>query len=286
MLKIISKIVYKILFYLNKILNFLFKKDFLSWFSVFLTEDSYKSKLIHKNLIKFYCPNPLVVSRVKNLFYDEPETLEWIDSFDKTKKIVFWDIGANIGLYSIYATLKFKNINVVSFEPSFNNLPILSRNIFINNLQNKITICQIPLSEKINKFLKMSEESFLEGSAMNSFGTDKNFEGKKLNFKNQYKIFGTNINYLLDNKILEIPNYIKIDVDGIEDKILKGGNVYLKNKALKEILVEVNENYSKQLFNVNKILVDSGFKMIWKKQVESIVINTKFEKTFNYLYTK
>jgi len=286
MLKIISKIVYKILFYLNKILNFLFKKNFLSWFSIFLAEDSYKSKLIHKSLIKFYCPNPLIISRVENLFYDEPETLEWIDSFDNTKKIVFWDIGANIGLYSIYATLKFKNISVVSFEPSFNNLPILSRNIFINNLQNKITICQIPLSEKINKFLKMSEESFLEGSAMNSFGTDKNFEGKKLNFKNQYKIFGTNINYLLDNKILEIPNYIKIDVDGIEDKILKGGNVYLKNKALKAILVEVNENYSKQLFNVNKILVGSGFKMIWKKQVESIVINTKFEKTFNYLYKK
>ena len=31
-----------------------------------------------------------------------------------------------------------------------------------------------------------------------------------------YQTLGTSINYLIDNKILEVPNYIKIDVDGIE----------------------------------------------------------------------
>ena len=63
------------------------------------------------------------------LLTKEPETLEWIDQF-KGDKIVFWDIGANVGLYSIYAALKHKDIQIISFEPSVNNLRVLSRNIY------------------------------------------------------------------------------------------------------------------------------------------------------------
>ncbi len=40
-------------------------------------------------------------TRVNNIFTDEPETINWINNFDENNKINFWDIGANIGLYSI-----------------------------------------------------------------------------------------------------------------------------------------------------------------------------------------
>ena len=36
----------------------------------------------------------------------------------------------------------------------------------------------------------------------------------------KYNLYGTSINSLIANKILQIPNYIKIDVDGIEHLIL------------------------------------------------------------------
>ena len=61
----------------------------------------------------------------KRLFKKEPETISWINNFYKfkiNKKIKFWDIGANIGVYSIYAGKKYKNIEIVSFEPSTSNL--------------------------------------------------------------------------------------------------------------------------------------------------------------------
>ena len=45
-----------------------------------------------------------------------------------------------------------------------------------------------------------------------------------------YSLFGTNIFYLIKNKILKIPQYIKIDVDGIEHLILKGAGRYLREK--------------------------------------------------------
>ena len=41
--------------------------------------------------------------------------------------------------------------------------------------------------------------------------------------KNMYRLFGTSIDDLIMNKILEVPNYIKIDVDGIEHLILGVG---------------------------------------------------------------
>ena len=61
--------------------------------------------------------------------------------------------------------------------------------------------------------------------------------------------------YLIENKFLEIPDHIKIDVDGIEHLILEGGNRVLNNKKIKSFSIEINEilaqNQSK-LLNVHK----------------------------------
>ena len=62
----------------------------------------------------------------------------------------------------------------------------------------------------------MNENNFIAGGALNTFGETYNFEGQKFESEMKYTILGTSINYLLENKILEIPDYIKIDVDGIE----------------------------------------------------------------------
>ena len=58
-----------------------------------------------------------------------------------------------MGFYSIYAAKIHKNIDVVSFEPSSSNLRILSRNISINNLEDKIGINTLPLGIKTLNFL-------------------------------------------------------------------------------------------------------------------------------------
>ena len=50
---------------------------------------------------------------------------------------VFFDIGANTGIYSIYAGIQKSKLKVFTFEPSATNLALLSRNIFLNNLSKK-----------------------------------------------------------------------------------------------------------------------------------------------------
>ena len=223
---------------------------------------------------------------METFFTKEPETLEWIDSFDDNSKIIFWDIGANIGLYSIYAALKFKNIEVVSFEPSTSNLRVLSRNISINKLENKIKINQFPLTNKENQYLMMKEGDFVEGGALNSFGEDFNFEGNSFNAQNNYQVYGTTINYLLNNNILLIPDYIKIDVDGLEHFILEGGDKFLGDKKVKSISIEINENFIDQYDSIQKYMKQFNFVFKHKKHSDLFAGTGSFSKTYNYVFEK
>ncbi len=286
MIKKISYLLYKIIKIFDDLVFFIFKKKFLIHFSDFFNEDFYQNVEINKKKTIFFSPNKVINWRVNTLFSKEPETIEWIDNFDTSNSNIFWDIGANIGLYSIYAVQRHENLKVISFEPSTSNLRVLSRNISINNLNSKIIINQIPLSDKKNVHISMYEPEFTEGWAMNSYGTPTDYEGKNFQPKQKYNLFGTNINFLLDNKILDIPNYIKIDVDGIEHKILKGADKYLKNKNIRSISIEINENYSSQFNEILKTLSDCDFHIKHKKHASIYDKDEKFSKLFNYVFEK
>ena len=179
MVRKLSFIFYKLLFYIDKLFKILTKRSFLIWFKDFIDNDFYKKKKILNNDVYFFAPNQLITWRVDTLFSTEPETIEWIDSFEKKDDLIFWDIGANIGLYSIYNSIKNKSSSTIAFEPSTSNLRVLSRNISINKLENLIKIFPIPLTNKENKFLLMKEGEFMEGAALNTFGETFNFEGKE-----------------------------------------------------------------------------------------------------------
>ena len=277
-IKKIFYLIYKVFYFIDIIFNKIIKKRYLYWFREFLEEDSYKSIEIENKKLNFFIPNEITNWRVHTFFTKEPETLNWIDSFSGDK-IVFWDIGANIGLYSIYAASKHSNIEIISFEPSVNNLRILSRNIYKNKLVSKIKIFQLPLSDDKNIFSSMNEAEFTEGWSMSAFGETTNYEGLEFSPKHNYQIFGTNINYLLDNKFLPFPNYIKIDVDGLEHKILNGANKFLNNADLKSLLIELNRDFSEQFDTVQNIMKTNNFKSyLIDQNKKKIVSNFIFKK--------
>ena len=287
MIKKLSYFFYRIIKISDGLFKFLTKRSILIWFRDFIEKDSYKNIFILEKEIKFFVPNQLTEWRVSSFFDKEPETLEWIDSFPEKNNFIFWDVGANIGLYSIYNTLKNTNSKTICFEPSTSNLRVLSRNISINNLENSIKIFSIPLTNKENTFLTMNEGDFIEGGALNSFGENFNFEGQKFISKNKYQLFGTTINYLLKNNLLEVPDYIKIDVDGIEHLILEGASEYLENKKIKSLSIEINENFMDQYQKVIAIMKKNEFKILHKKHNEKIFgSHSKFSNTFNYVFKR
>ena len=287
MIKKFSFIIFSILVFFDKIFKILIKKSFLIWFNDFTQETSYKSIKILDKKIKFFCPNQLIEWRTKTLFTKEPETIEWIESFEKKENLIFWDIGANIGLYSIYNSLKNPNSITIAFEPSSSNLRVLTRNISINNLEKNIKIVPIPLTNKENIFQMMNESNFVEGGALNTFGEKFDFEGKKFKPTMKYNLFGTTMNYFIENSILDIPDYIKIDVDGIEHFILEGGDKFLNNEKIKSLSVEINENFKEQYSRVLNLMEKYNFKILHKKHNTILHSETsKFKNTYNYIFIK
>ena len=131
----------------------------------------------------------------------------------------------------------------------------------------------------------MNEPNFIEGSSLNTFGEKFNFEGKNFLAKQKYKIFGTTIDTMVDNGYLDIPNYVKIDVDGLEHLILEGGDKMFNNKKIRSVLIEVNENFKVQKEKVLKFMLDHNFKLLAKENTPEN-LSDKFIKTFNYRFEK
>ena len=87
--------------------------------------------------LKLYTPNWRCRYGAESFSTKEPETLKWIDEYGGDG--VLFDIGANVGLYSLYYAAT-KNSKVYAFEPSVFNVGLLAKNIHINNLEHLIQI--------------------------------------------------------------------------------------------------------------------------------------------------
>jgi len=190
------------------------------------------------------------IDRGKSFFSNEPETIDWINNFKKNS--FFLDIGANIGIYSLYAGVK--NHRVISIEPESANFFSLNLNIADNELKNNIKSYpySIDNSNKIsNLFLRTSKIGGSGNSVNEAIGDDEKLF-------NPVYVQGT-ITITVDKLISQLkikPNYIKIDTDGNELNIVKGMEHCLKNKKLLSVLIEINpiiKNYKKiiNIFNKN-----------------------------------
>ena len=279
---------FKAIILIDEFLYLIFKKNFKYNLASFLNKELIVKKKIKTKSLILYSPSKLIKWRIDTLFSKEPKTLEWIDNFEKyVDKPIFWDIGSNIGLYSIYAAIDNSNTKVISFEPSPSNLSILSKNISFNNLEERIFICQNPITKKESDYFKFVESSIEPGNSINTLISEEanglilDKSGKKLN----YYLFSNSLNYFIKNSILEIPNFIKIDVDGNEHEILEGARAFLDNKKIVSILVEIDDNKTKNKNEIIDLTSKHGFEIKQKDRLTSDE-SSNFYHTYNYIFFK
>jgi FkbM family methyltransferase len=145
----------------------------------------------------------------------EPQTRNWFINNIKNSDIVF-DVGANIGMYSILFS-QYSN-NTYCFEPTQTYDNFLKPNLDKNQIKNVKTF-KLALSDKIGNF---NENIFMiwgENPVHDNFN------------------FTTLDDFSTKNNV--IPNYIKIDVDGYDFEVLKGAkNLLLNNNII--VCVEIN----------------------------------------------
>jgi FkbM family methyltransferase len=235
-----------------------------------------KTTQINLNLtpMRFHSPNWITRYRAKTIFSKEPETIAWINSMEEGS--ILWDIGANVGTFSIIAASR--KINVVAVEPSFMNIELLNRNVISNEVTDFVTVVPIGLGRKtaiVNFF--MTSSYFTWGGAHNSVGSNVGAGGKSLKDAIRTQAICFSVDQLVEVLNLPSPHHLKIDVDGLEIEVLKGATNTLKK--IKTVLVEVDSEFSGHVVGVEEILKSNGLikffsgavsngshNQIWRKQ--------------------
>ena len=234
--------------------------------------------IVHQNIeLKLFVPDELNDWRAITFASKEPETLAWIDTFENSS--VFWDVGANIGLYSIYAAEK-KSCKVVAIEPSIFNLEILAKNIALNKAERLVTIFPIALTNQNSQGL-FSMSSDEVGGALSTFGKEYGYDGKKLDFKFQFQGIGMRMDNAVDLWGLDQPDYVKVDVDGIEHLVLEGFGEKLKK--VKSLLIEVNKDFKEQAAAIEHLMIKHDFNLLTEHPLTSLNIAGQ---TFNQIWAK
>ena len=239
--------------------------------------------MVRKYLLTFFTPNDVCKFRADTFSVKEPETLEWIEEFGSGGKVLF-DIGANVGIYSIYHCL-LNGGNAVAFEPSFFNLRMLMKNVNVNKCEKLITIIANPLSDS-DGVAEFKNGNTHEGGALSAFGVGYGVDGKGINEAVSANVMGFTLDTLKNLEFLKVnPNLIKIDVDGIEHLILNGAVEVLLSAECESILVEVNDGFKKQAKRVSENLNKCGFSLREKKHGE-MFDHGKYAAIYNQIWVK
>jgi FkbM family methyltransferase len=168
----------------------------------------------------------------------EPDTLDWIDTFFKEGDTIY-DVGANIGQYSLYAAKKLKgNATFLAFEPEALNFAKLNKNILLNDLGECFTAYGLAVSDHmaIDHFYS---KAFKTGAALHALGRSITQGEKPFDPQNRQGVMAVSLDDLTGAFGLPFPNHIKVDVDGIEDRIVRGATQTLQDQRLKTFLIEV-----------------------------------------------
>lgn len=210
------------------------------------------------NVARFLTPTNLTWFRADTLFSKEPETIQWIDAF--TASSVFWDVGANVGTYSVYALSRHADLRVVAIEPSPLNIELLVRNVASNDFSgNRFSLVPLALTD-VTRESRFSLTNVDLGGALNAFGVDYGHDGKSISSVISYETIGVALDDLVESFGLAPPNYLKIDVDGIEHLVLRGGAALLRRPELKAVLIELNTAFREQYEGCLEMLAAAGLR--------------------------
>ena len=223
-------------------------------------------------------------NRAVSFFRKEPETLRWIDSFKAQAggdqpAFVFFDIGANIGIYSMYAAVKYPKAKVISFEPESQSFSSLCKNASSNDLVN-INPYQFAISDNTG-IGKIWVSLMSAGAGAASLGGEYELMKKKNNTIFHQGVYYASIDDLVFNSNFPFPAFIKVDVDGIEGAILSGARRVMNDDRFKSLLVEIQFKAEGDVSLIDKPLRAMGLRLLEKSEWTSFA-NGFYSRNFIY----
>ena len=230
--------------------------------------------------LAFFTPSPLLQDRATSLLTKEPDMICWMDHIGKDA--VLWDIGANVGVFTLYAAAR-ANCTVLSFEPSAANFFVLVRNIELNRLNRRVAAYCIALSGTSGLGV-LNLASVAMGSAMSNFGKagemSRYWTGNSVSA--QHGMLGFTVDDFIGHFRPPFPTHIKMDVDGLELSILQGATETLRDVRLREAMVELSLTNREERECAIALLEDSGLKFASRGSPQG----TATQKAANHLFKR
>lgn len=228
------------------------------------TNQIYYKKYFYSIINNYEC-----FERANSFETKEVETINWINGF-QLEDILF-DIGANIGVYSLYASPKINS--VFAFEPHYQNYANLNININLNKFTNIKAYCiAFDKNPGIGSFNLYKTNL---GSSTSQLNRNLDHNNKVFEVIEKQQILVESLSSFI-KKSNVFPNHIKIDVDGIEYQILEGLGEYFQDSRLKSILVEITGDSK----HYEALLKSKGFHLDTKTST------SKKEESYNYIFKK
>ena len=188
--------------------------------------------------ISYLTPNTFLKWRVDSLFTKEPCTIEWIAQFRASDVLV--DVGANVGMYTVWAA-KTRGVRVFAFEPEAQNYALLNRNIALNGLDAQVKAYCLALSDQAGySELHLSNQQM--GGSCHSLGERVDFKHEPMKPVYSQGCVAARLDDLVAQGVVPMPAHVKIDVDGIEPKVIAGARKVLVDRKLRSLLIETNRN--------------------------------------------
>lgn len=188
---------------------------------------------------KLVVNNDLTAWRASTFFTKEPETLEWIRKFShRDGEFTFLDVGANVGIYSLYFLSLNPKGEAVCCEPFSPNIKLLNENIRLNNFSNRARVVETPLSSiEESGYAHIGDER--PGGSGYKFNNEVNFSSSSPQTET------TTIDRLIVGKGDKV--IVKIDTDGSDFGILQGGLESLANGKIASVLIESDAEEQKKI---------------------------------------
>lgn len=203
------------------------------------------------------------------------DIIKQLVNFILTKKeaVVFYDVGANIGTHTLAMGKTFKEkIKIRAFEAQRQIYNMLCGTVALNGLDN--TYCHnLAVSDGLVDEILIP---LLDYNEFNNFGAlelipPKRSDNQSISIKNYEKVEVTTL-----DKFNEVVDFIKIDIEGMEDKAFMGATLLLKNHR-PICFIEVHKTDVSYLIDLFKSMEFVGF----QKHIDLIVIPAEYQIQVN-----
>ncbi len=249
-------------------LIFLILNNFYEVLKIFKISFKYNNKKFYTNLFRYKADKNILIK--EDQFFNELNLI--YDYFKIDKVNVIFDIGSNIGTWSVSAKKISKKAKLYSFEPLNYNFNILKKNLI--EYENIVTMNFALGNENTRKNISFPEWETnykrIGNSGLFSISGGTNISAEIVDIK-KFDDLSFDLDFKNNGKI-----FIKIDVEGFELEVLKGMSQFVNNYK-----VIIKLEFNTKSWKKTKINIDDFLFFIKSNNFKIFIQNKQF---FSQIY--